>query len=281
MNGFLLIDKPASWTSRDVCNRIQHLFHTKKVGHTGTLDPFATGLLIVTLGNATKAGLYLENEDKEYIAELKLGTKTSTGDFTGDVLEEKQVPNLTINDIECALKSLEGKQIQIPPMTSARHYKGQQLYKLAHKGITVERDGKEITVYKICLISYENNILKFKTTVSKGTYIRVLGEDIAMKLGTYGNLINLRRTKIGGTSVEDSISLDLVNESNLKNIVPFLEKAYKTFVVDRDLEKKIKAGLSLRLDTIENLVFFKNQDDCPLAIYERNGETYKCKRGLW
>ena len=283
MNGFLLIDKPSGWTSRDVCNKIQKILDVDKVGHTGTLDPFATGLLIVTIGKATKAGIYLEDDDKEYIATLSLGKKTITGDLTSEVIEEKEVPEINKEDIEKVFSSFIGEGEQIPPMTSAIHYQGFKLYELAHQGIEVERKPRKIHIKSLKLIDFKDNIITFSCLVSKGTYIRVLGEDIAKRLQTIGHLSSLRRTAIGHFNLDKSVPLLEVKKEDIMNMVDILSLYLKTIEVDDLLEKKIKDGNKLRFGEYAQydkiLLIHKGT---ALAIYEKEkDDLYRCLRGLW
>ena len=283
MNGFLLIDKPSGWTSRDVCNKIQKILHLDKVGHTGTLDPFATGLLIVTIGKATKAGIYLEDDDKEYIASLSLGKRTVTGDLTSEVIEEKEVPAINKEDIEKIFLSFIGEQEQIPPMTSAIHYQGFKLYELAHQGIEVERKPRKIRINSLKLLDFKEKTITFSCSVSKGTYIRVLGEDIAKKLNTVGHLTSLRRVAIGHFDIKDSVPLLDVNEEDIMNMVNILSLYLKTIEVDEVLAKKIKDGNKLRFSEYPDYdkILLIHQG-IALAIYEKeNDDLYHCLRGLW
>ena len=284
MNGFSLIDKDVDWTSRDVCNKIQHLLHIKKVGHTGTLDPFATGLLLVSVGNGTKAGTFLEDFDKEYVATLKLGIKTSTGDLTGEIVETKQVPDFTKGEIQSAFLSLTGEIEQIPPMTSAIHFQGQKLYKLAHEGIVVERTPRKVNIKKIELIDIKGDIITFKCLVSKGTYIRVLGEDIADKLGTVGHLTSLRRTATGPYKVEDAIKLDEVMTKPCQSIYSILSKHMPFFIIGDESIKRVSDGASLKVSGIsENYdkILVANKDYIALAVYKRlKDDIFVCVRGL-
>lgn len=285
MNGFLLIDKDVDWTSRDVCNKIQHILHLKKVGHTGTLDPFATGLLMVSLGNGTKAGTFLEEFDKEYIATLKLGIKTSTGDLNGDVIEEKDIPEITEENVLEVFKISLGEQDQIPPMTSAIHYQGQKLYKLAHEGIEVERKPRRINVKSLDLISFTDGVITFKTRVSKGTYIRVLGETIAEKLNTVGHLLALRRTAVGPYSIDDAIKLENVYGSTPFSIGEILSKHLPTYVVPDELLKRVTDGASIKIENIEETydkILVVNKENDALAVYKRyQNDIFTCARGLW
>ena len=195
-DGFLLIDKESDYTSRDVCNIIAKIFDAKKVGHAGTLDPFATGLLIVALNNATKTLTYIEGQYKSYEATLLLGKKTSSGDLTGEEIESKDIPNITEEDVKNIFSSLIGESEQTVPKTSAVHVNGRKLYHYAHLNQEVELPKRTIDVKELELLEFNLPVVRFKTTVSKGTYIRTLGETIAEKLGTVGHLIALRRTKI-------------------------------------------------------------------------------------
>lgn len=283
MDGFLLINKPIGWTSRDVCNKISHMLHVKKCGHVGTLDPFASGLLLVCVGNATKTVNYINHSTKEYIATLSLGKKTTSLDITGEVIETKEVPELSILQIEEVLKSFVGKITQQVPYTSATHVNGRKLYSLYYQGIEVERPFKEVEVKDISLVSYINNAITFKVTVSKGTYIRVLGESIAEKLNTIGYLSSLERTKIGDFDLNESISVTDVNENKIIPISDILEKFLPKICVDEVLGKKIKDGMTLKFVDIKNdLVYFATNKNEPIAIYQRkHGDYFSCARGIW
>ena len=283
-SGFLLIDKPKDWTSRDVCNKIQSILKNKKVGHCGTLDPFATGLLIVAVGNATKALSFLEGFTKEYVAVLSLGKKTDSGDLTGNVVEEKEIPTFTNLDLLNISKNMIGKSLQIPPMTSAIKVNGKKLYELAHKGIEIDREPREIEIYSLEMIQSNSKEIIFKANVSKGTYIRTLGEDIAVKLGTVGYLIDLRRTKINSINVEDAISLEKVDSSKLISVFDVLSKFMDVVQVDEQLAIKIKNGIALDGDICkkqsEQILLIDNAKNA-LAVYNKKKGKYYCQRGLW
>ena len=202
------IDKPAGWTSFDVVKKIRNVTSHKKVGHGGTLDPFATGVLIIGTEKDTKQLSIVTNADKEYIAELKLGETTNSLDTEGEIIAESTIPTINEKIIKNALESFLGRQKQIPPMHSAKKYRGVRLYKLARKNIEIEREKIDIMINNIHLVSFSKNKIKFSVHCSKGTYIRVLGADIAKKLGTIGYLINLKRTKVGDFSCSESLSLE-------------------------------------------------------------------------
>lgn len=283
-SGFLLIDKPKDWTSRDVCNKIQSILKNKKVGHCGTLDPFATGLLIVAVGNATKALAFLEDFTKEYVAVLSLGKKTDSGDLTGNIIEEKDVPSFDNKKLSEVSANLIGKSMQIPPMTSAIKINGTKLYELAHKGIEVERKPREIEIFSMSMIQSNVNEIILKTNVSKGTYIRTLGETIAEKLGTVGYLTDLRRTKINSLKVEDAISIQNVDESKLISTCSVLSKFIDTIIVSDELVGKIKNGVAIDANVLQsssNQVLLIDSANNALAVYNKKKDKYFCERGLW
>ena len=208
------IDKPIGWTSFDVVKKVKNITKHKKVGHGGTLDPFASGVLVLGTEKDTKKLSSITHSDKSYIAELQLGKLTNTLDTEGDIIEERIVPDLNEKKIVKVLDSFLGAQKQRPPMFSAKKHKGVRLYKLARKKIEVQRDEVDISINDISLVSLLSNKIIFNVDCSKGTYIRVLGSDIAKSLGTIGYLTNLKRTRVGDFLIEDSVSIDKFNESN-------------------------------------------------------------------
>ncbi len=279
ISGSLLIDKEKGLTSRQEVNNISYLLKEKKAGHIGTLDPFADGLLIVLLGKATKISPFLEGMDKTYLATLKLGSKTDSGDLTGNIIENMDIPSLTKEDLENVFKSFLGKQTQIPPMYSALKVNGKALYRYAREGKEIERKKREITIYELKLLSYENNEITFISKVSKGTYIRTLGEDIAEKLGTVGHLTKLTRLSIGPYSLEQAKKTKDVSEIDL---IPTLKMLsfMKSFEVEGELLKKASNGMHFRLPIEDKLVLLKNKDEA-IAIYQRESSgVYSCLRGL-
>lgn len=277
-SGLILLDKPAGMTSRMVDNTLQKLFHTRRVGHLGTLDPFATGLLIVAINEGTKYLPYLPDEEKTYVAKLVLGKKTSTGDLTGETLESTAIPGLNQEQVEGVLRSFLGESTQIPPMTSAIKKDGVALYKLAHKGMEIKREGRKIFIHQIKLISLDKDSLVFEATVSKGTYIRTLGEGIALKLGTLGYLESLRRTKVGDIDVSKAISMEEVDEDKLLD--PSLFIGYPRIELNEATYTKAHNGVKLSFDIASPRILLVYNDK-PIAIYEREGGTlYRCLRGL-
>lgn len=228
MDGLILINKQKGFTSHDVVNVIRKKLNTKKVGHTGTLDPNATGVLPILIGKGTKISKYLMEHDKTYIATLKLGEKTDTGDSEGQVIEEKSIPkDLRKEDINDVLQNFFGKQKQVPPMYSAIKINGKKLYEYAREGKEVKLEAREIEIYKIELLEYQNNKIKFEVECSKGTYIRTLCENIAKKLGTVGYMEELQRTKVNNFRIEDSILLDDITLENAEKNMIKIEEVFK------------------------------------------------------
>jgi len=211
MNGLLLVDKPRDWTSHDVCAFIRKRFKIDKVGHAGTLDPLATGLLVVLLGRATKLSAQLMVSDKGYSGKMQLGIMTDSHDLCGAKIEEKPWQQISENDLREAAKKFTGPLMQVPPMVSALKYKGQPLYKLARAGKTVDREAREILVKSFIIGSKVENSVGFSVEVSKGTYVRTLVHDLAISLGTCAALAELRRTRSGNFLVENALSMKKLN----------------------------------------------------------------------
>lgn len=212
MDGVLNIDKPRGITSHDVVQRVRRILRIKKVGHTGTLDPEATGVLPVLVGKATKISRFLINSDKEYVATMMLGIKTDTGDSKGTVISEASGPFPSEKEIRSVFEGFTGRIPQVPPMYSAIKVNGMPLYSLARKGIEVERKAREITVYSLDVRNIESTLITFRVHCSKGTYIRTLVSDIGDALGVGGHLVSLRRIVAGKFRIEDSVSLKELEE---------------------------------------------------------------------
>ena len=215
-SGILLIDKPQGLTSHDVVDAVRRRFGIRRVGHSGTLDPLATGLLIILVDKATSQFNRFTNFDKEYAATLTMGTATDSGDSQGKVIASAGYDGLTQDKALAALKSLEGKIEQIPPMVSAVKHKGKPLYKLARKGITVERKKRPIDIYSLELLRFSLPEIEFRVKCSKGAYIRSLGEEIARRLGSCGHISQIRRVSIGSYSVNQARTLDAFNENDIR-----------------------------------------------------------------
>lgn len=206
VSGIVLLDKPRGITSNTALQKVKRLFNAAKAGHTGSLDPLATGLLPLCLGEATKVSGFLLDADKRYIGTVKLGVKTSSADAEGDVIETRPVKNYSEKEIKSAIESFTGDLEQIPPMHSALKVDGQPLYKLAHQGIVIERKSRSVHIFSIEVLRYEGDEMDIAVHCSKGTYIRTLAEDIGEKLGCGAHLSALRRTATGPFDIADSIT---------------------------------------------------------------------------
>ena len=206
VDGVLLLDKPYAMTSNAALQTARRLLNAQKAGHTGTLDPLASGLLALTFGEATKFSADLLHADKTYIAGIKLGQKTTTGDLEGDFLQTRPV-RVNRADIEKTLNAFRGDILQVPPMFSALKRDGKTLYDLAREGVSIEREARSVRIEKLEILEFADELLTVDVTCSKGTYIRVLAEDIGEALGCGAHLASLRRTKVGALSLEDAVTL--------------------------------------------------------------------------
>lgn len=206
VDGVLLLDKPYAMTSNAALQTARRLLNAQKAGHTGTLDPLASGLLALTFGEATKFSADLLHADKTYIAGIKLGQKTTTGDLEGDFLQTRPV-RVNRADIEKILNAFRGDILQVPPMFSALKRDGKTLYDLAREGVSIEREARSVRIEKLEILEFADELLTVEVTCSKGTYIRVLAEDIGEALGCGAHLASLRRTKVGALSLEDAVTL--------------------------------------------------------------------------
>lgn len=207
-SGILVIDKPAGWTSMDVCAKLRGVFHEKRVGHSGTLDPMATGVLPIFIGRATRAVEFAEKSDKEYIAGLKLGVITNTQDSTGEVLETRPV-QISREQLEAALEKFRGDIMQVPPMYSAIKINGKKLYELARKGREVERPARPVGIKSLEILEQQGeDLYTIRVRCTKGTYIRTLCHDIGQAMGCGGCMASLRRTMAAGFTLEDAVTLE-------------------------------------------------------------------------
>lgn len=268
MDGIILVNKEKDFTSHDVVSIVKKITESK-VGHTGTLDPNATGVLPLLIGNATKISKYLINHDKEYEAVIQLGKKTTTADIEGEVIEEKEVPEKIYIECENILKSFIGKQKQTPPAYSAIKVNGKKLYSYAREGIKIEIEPRNIEIYNIELmnINKEEKQISFRVSCSKGTYIRSLCEDIADKLGTVGYMKDLKRTKVGDFEIKEAITIDELKEKFEKNDfsdVITIENIFKDMPEIELNENNIKQYLNGVKITEKNQdgiyrIFYKNE----------------------
>lgn len=226
MSGILVIDKPQDYTSFDVVAVVRRLVGVKKVGHTGTLDPMATGVLPILIGSATKLAPYLVDTKKEYIATMVLGRSTDTLDVTGTITEEIDASSLsfTREQIDAAMQPLRGDILQVPPMFSALKKDGKRLYDLARQGINLELEPRPVTIYELELLEYQHPLIRFRAVTSKGTYVRSLVRDLAGNLGVPGTMSELRRTLTGGFSISQAVSLEDLKKLDRSEIVDKMKR---------------------------------------------------------
>lgn len=278
LDGIFLIDKEAGMTSRKVDNILGKRYGTHAVGHLGTLDPFATGLLVVAINKGTKLLTYLNDGDKTYEATLLLGEKTSTGDLEGEVIEKKDVPIISKEKLDEVLRSFLGNSQQIPPKFSAIKVNGVPLYKSARQGKEVEVKPRDITIYSL-QGTIDGTIIHLKAKVSKGTYIRTLGEDIAEKLGTVGHLTALRRTSIGDLSVNEAKKIDDLKDEDITNGITLIDLPH--IELNDEEEWKAKNGQALSFNVKEDKVLLIKSNSL-IAVYKRKNEnTFVPERGLF
>lgn len=277
MDGITIINKKQGVTSRDIVNEITKKLGTKKVGHTGTLDPLATGVLVICIGKATKLVEVLTSYDKEYEAGVCLGTQTDTLDITGNILKEENVTK-TKEEIINVLNSFIGKYEQEVPIYSAVKINGKKLYEYARENKKVELPKRLVEIYDIKLtsdITYKNNktYFSFKVSVSKGTYIRSLIRDIANKLNTVGTMTSLKRTKQGQFDIKDATDIDNLKVMSISECL----KDYFTVITDDKMYKLVTNGVKLKNLYNKDTVLFKDKDNNPIALYKLEEDTLK----LW
>lgn len=267
MNGFILVNKKKDMTSRDVVNILTKILNTKKIGHTGTLDPFAEGILLVAVNKGLKVVKLLNYKDKEYIAKVKLGIKTDTLDITGNILEEKK-EELNKEELAPVLKSFIGDYSYEVPIYSAIKVNGKKLYEYARNNQKVELPIKDSYIYDIKLIDFKENSFTFSVKVSNGTYIRALVRDISKKLNKLMTLEELTRTKVDNLLIENSYTLEAIKNNNFKLLKINDLLNYKEVELNRDLEDKVLNGNKIKLDEKEdNILFIKEKEE--IAVYTR------------
>jgi tRNA pseudouridine55 synthase len=283
MDGIILVNKEKGMTSRDVVNLVSRVCHTKKVGHTGTLDPMATGLLVICVGRATKLVEVLTSHQKEYIASMMFGMKTDTKDITGTVLEQR-ISHVTKEQIEIVLHDMTTTYQQEVPIYSAVKIHGKKLYEYARNGEQIELPKREVTIELLKIIDWQDQKqeLTFLTQVSKGTYIRSLVEDIATHLDTIGTMTALTRTKVGNFSLEQANTIVEIKNKQFKvyTIYEVLKSMYETRQIAGELEKKVLNGAKIDNPEDLDIVFFINEKKEPLALYRREGNLLKCYKML-
>ena len=273
MDGILIVNKEAGYTSRDIVNNVSKILNTKKIGHTGTLDPIATGVLVLCIGKATKLVEILTSTEKEYIAEATLGVMTDTLDNTGNILETKNT-SITKEEIIKTLNNMQGCYEQEVPIYSAVKINGKKLYEYARENKNIELPKRMVEIKELELIDdikYEDNktIFNLKCLVSKGTYIRSLIRDIASNLNTVGIMSKLMRVKQGKFSINESYTLEDIEKGNYKLIsISDCLSCYKKVIADDFLINKIRNGALLNQIYDEDIIVFKDCDDNVLAIYK-------------
>ena len=280
LSGAILIDKPGSMTSFKVVSELRKILHTKKVGHAGTLDPMATGLLPVLVNKATKIQELLQNGNKEYIAEFKLGITTDTQDITGKIIKEFENVNVSEEQILSSLKKFTGEIVQTPPMYSAISKSGIRLYKLARKGIEIEREKRKINIYSLKLLNFskKENLVRVLVNCSKGTYIRTLCADIGEYLGCGATLTSLRRTKTCNFSIEQSVKIEelknlALTEISKKVLIPIdrILEDYEFTVLNKENTKNFLNGrkFNINLDIKDHIlrVYSENKTFLGLGKY--------------
>lgn len=271
--------KEKNMTSRDVVNIISKHLHTKKVGHTGTLDPLATGVLIVCTNHDTKLVDILTSKNKEYIATMRLGIQTDTGDITGNIIK-KSTYKVTKDQIIKVLNSFLGSSTQTVPIYSAVKINGKKLYEYARNGEEVTLPTREINISSIELLDYHDDLIKFKVTVSKGTYIRSLIEDIGKTLQTVATMEDLVRTKQGHYKIEDSYTLEDIKNDNYKPIpLNIVLKDYHTYNLNATEYFKVKNGSKMLLNIDDKIVtlLYNNK---PIALYRKENDIYRVYKML-
>lgn len=282
MNGVLVIDKPEDFTSFDVVAVVRGVCGTKKAGHTGTLDPMATGVLPVLLGNATKAQSLMPDSDKAYEAEFMLGVRTDTLDITGNITAKKEA-HLRFEDIDGVLDSFRGEIMQLPPMYSAVSVDGKRLYDLARQGVEVEREKRAVVIERLELLGFDEKTQTGRLSVScsKGTYIRTLIDDIGDKLGTYAVMTKLRRTLACGYGIDDAIPLEslrqLKDSQGIEAVLPLVKPTetvfapYRAVYVSTAQAKRFKNGGGLDIARTQ-LAKQDKEDGEIFRVYEREGD---------
>lgn len=279
MNNLILINKDKDMTSHDLVNIARRSLRTRRIGHTGTLDPNATGLMVLAVNKATKLVNYLQNDDKEYIFQMEFGYITDTLDIWGKRVDEKPIKSFTKNEFEAVLQSFIGVITQTPPIYSAIKVNGKKLYEYARNNEEVEIPEREVEIKEIELLDYEDSY-KVRVVCSSGTYIRTLISDIALKLDNYGVMNSLIRTRVGAFSLEDAITVDQLRNNELKFIDPEVALSGYNKLEYTD-KTDIFNGKRIQLETEHDLVLITINNKS-VAFYEREeGSTFKCKRGLW
>ena len=286
VNGIILLDKAKGESSNYALQRIKRLFHAKKAGHTGSLDPLATGVLPLCLGEATKISQFLLDSDKRYMAKVKLGERTDSGDSEGVVIDVQRRIDVDYDALVQTLTKFEGEIKQLPPMYSALKHHGVPLYKLARKGISIKRKVRAVTIHKIGLMNFDNNIAEIDVTCSKGTYIRTLADDLGQELGCGAHVIELRRLQAGVFSIDQcrgSNELEKIRESfglsGLDKVIVPMERAVETLpevVLASETARVIRNGQAVSFHELpkSGLVrLYEKENFIGIGIVNADGEV--------
>ena len=271
MNGILIVNKSDGFTSRDVVNKLSKVFNTKKIGHTGTLDPIAKGVLVVVLGKYTKLCEDLTQTYKEYIATFKLGILTDTLDITGNVIDEKSC-NVSEEEIRNVISNYKCVYNQEVPIYSSVKINGRKLYEYARNGEEVTLPKREVDVKSIEVLEINEDIIKIKCLVSKGTYIRSLIRDIGESLNTHATMTDLIRTKQGIFDIKDSYTIEDIENGNYKLIN--IEDVLDLYVINNEYIKEATNGVKLKLDIKNKYILFKSNNE-EVALYKKDGEYFR------
>lgn len=271
MNGILIVNKSDGFTSRDVVNKLSKVFNTKKIGHTGTLDPIAKGVLVVVLGKYTKLCEDLTQTYKEYIATFKLGILTDTLDITGNVIDEKSC-NVSEEEIRNVISSYKCVYDQEVPIYSSVKINGRKLYEYARNGEEVTLPKREVDIKSIEVLEINKDIIKIKCLVSKGTYIRSLIRDIGESLNTNATMTDLIRTKQGIFDIKDSYTIEDIENGNYKLIN--IEDVLDLCVINNEYIKEATNGVKLKLDIKNEYILFKSNNE-EVALYKKDGEYFR------
>ena len=279
MDGILLVNKPKGMTSHDVVNKLRRILHMKKIGHTGTLDPNAEGVLMVLLGTSTKILPFIKNDIKEYVATLTFGYTSDTLDIWGNLEESEVTSYPSIEEVKKAMNSFIGKQLQIPPMVSAIKVNGKKLYEYAREGIEIERKPREIEIFELDLLDYDKNI-SLRCLCSSGTYIRSLCVDLAEKLNQKGVLSKLTRTQIDQFTLDQTYTLEEIAEGNFSLLTNY-QVLNKYPYIAYDKIEDIKNGKRIKLNCTDDVVMIVENDQVIAAYQHVQNGIYESKRGLW
>lgn len=276
MDAIYVIDKPKGLTSRDVVNQMGKILGTKYLGHTGTLDPLATGVLVIAVGRATKIIDLLTSTEKEYLAEVKMGLLTDTLDITGNVLEQVEVPSVSFVELEKTLQSFVGKYEQEVPLYSAVRVQGKRLYEYARENQQVALPKREVEISKITLLNLQQDTFSFSVRVSKGTYIRSLIRDIGVKLQIPMSMQNLRRLHQGMFSIDKAIPLaQFTKQTPGYSCSEVLQRIYPRETISQELVKKVQNGAKITLPRAERYLLLYDEQDHLLALYQKEAEHYR------